>query len=113
MPIQKSELVKLARGGLIFDVDLKDDGSYKVEAKLPISYMPSSKHTITQEDESYELVAFLTELKEPNVVFRMQELTKDKTSRLYKIPKKLYHETILQKVKEKLRKIRWRRRFRY
>lgn len=113
MPIQKSELVKLARGGLIFDVVLKDDGSYTVEVKLPISYMPSSKHTITQEDESYELVAFLTDLKEPNVVFRMWELANDKSSRLYRIPKKLYNETILQKITEKLRKIRWRRRFRY
>lgn len=113
MSVPKSDLVKLARAGLIFDVVLENDGSYKVEAKLPISYMPSSKHTITQEDESYELVAFLTDLKEPDVVFRMWDLTKDKTSRLYKIPKKLYHETILQKVIEKLRKIRWRRRFRY
>lgn len=92
MPLKKKDIVDFGRAGLIFDVVLETNGSFSVEVQLPVSNVPSRKHTVTPVEESHKLLTFLTNLSEPNIVFSMLKLADDKSSRLYKIPKELYDE---------------------
>lgn len=93
MPMTKKDIVDLGRAGLLFDVSLEQNGSYTLEAKLPVANLPARKHSVAPHEETYSLLAFLTDLKTPGIVFNMLDLTDDKTSRLYAIPKELYDET--------------------
>ncbi len=93
MAITKRHVVELARAGLLKDAELTSDLSFTLETSLPGFFGVWTKHTISQKDEPYELLLYLTDLRKPGEVIDMFDLTDDKTSRLYAIPKELYDET--------------------
>ncbi len=77
------ELLAMARAGLIKEVEMKDDSTITVETSIPRFGAPWSKHIFSEQDDCYQPLLKLSNLKEPGDVFNMQTLAANKQSVLY------------------------------
>jgi hypothetical protein len=94
MAIKSKNVVQMAKKGLLREAELLDDLSFTLETTVPPFGGSWSKHKITPQDEPYNLLVFLTDLKKAGEICNMFNLTKDSNSRLYNIPKELYTEEV-------------------